>query len=70
MIPILLVSELKGKLARISYSSESPLILVMRTYYSSLSIRFIPRESANLTRATSSGDEAWYSLYDGLSASG
>ena len=58
MIPIRLVSELKGKFPKMSYSSISPAGFSILIYYSSLSNNFIPRDSANLTKATSSGEEA------------
>jgi hypothetical protein len=53
-----LLSELNGKFPRISYSSSLPAAFWIFAESSSLSKREKPRESANLTRATSSGEEA------------
>jgi len=58
MMPMRLLSELNGKFPRISYSSSLPAAFWIFAESSSLSKREKPRESANLTRATSSGEEA------------
>jgi len=64
MIPILFVSELKGKLASTSYTSYTPAAFKMVIWFWSRSCSFMFIESANFTRATSSGEEAWYSTID------
>lgn len=53
-----------------SYSSRWPSVFLTFTKSSSLSLRSSPSESENLTRATSSGEEAWSSLYSGSSGLG
>lgn len=69
-MPIRLVSELNGKLAKTSYLSSLPAVFLITIRFWSLSTSFMLSESANLTSATSSGEEAWNSTIDLSNSSG
>jgi hypothetical protein len=58
MIPILLVSEEKGKIAKILYYSSTSAGFLSTIVFWSLELITIFKVSANFTNDTSSGDEA------------
>lgn len=58
MVPILFVSLEKGKLAKVSYYSIVLRGVSISTNYFCLPLRKYPTDSANLTKAISSGLEA------------